>query len=118
MVSDRSKFTESGHNRRHRRPERLTQGRSAGASVAPRAPPSSARASVLRRADRLARELAARTGEGITEAVINALRERLERTKQIQPVGLAQRLLQIGRECAALPELDARSADEILRSAW
>jgi antitoxin VapB len=65
-------------------------------------------------ADRLARELAARTGEGITEAVIIALRERLERTKRRTPAGLSGRLLQIGRECAGLPELDERSADEIL----
>jgi antitoxin VapB len=65
-------------------------------------------------ADRLARELAARTGEGLTEAVINALRERLERTKRRTSAGLSDRLMQIGRECAELPELDARSADDIL----
>ncbi|HUS07361.1 MAG TPA: type II toxin-antitoxin system VapB family antitoxin [Bryobacteraceae bacterium] len=33
-------------------------------------------------ADRLARELAAQTGESLTDAVINALRERLERQRQ------------------------------------
>lgn len=33
-------------------------------------------------ADRLARELAELTGEGITEAVLNALRERLARVKK------------------------------------
>ncbi|MGD0474336.1 MAG: type II toxin-antitoxin system VapB family antitoxin [Candidatus Velthaea sp.] len=65
-------------------------------------------------ADRLARELAARTGEGITEAVIVALRERLERTKRARPTGLEEEILRISRECAALPELDARTADEIL----
>ncbi len=65
-------------------------------------------------ADRLARELAVRTGEGLTEAVINALRERLERTKRRTPRGLSQTLQRIGRECAALPELDTRDANEIL----
>ncbi len=65
-------------------------------------------------ADRLARELAARTGEGLTEAVIIALRERLERLRRIPNQGLATELLRIGRECADMPELDARSADEIL----
>jgi antitoxin VapB len=65
-------------------------------------------------ADRLARELAARTGEGITEAVIIALRERLERTKRARPSALKDEILRIGNECAALPERDARTADEIL----
>lgn len=65
-------------------------------------------------ADRLARELAHETGEGLTEAVIVALRERLERTRRSRRLGLAAELLRIGAECAALPELDARSADEIL----
>ena len=65
-------------------------------------------------ADRLARELAARTGEGITEAIITALRERLERTRRADDLGLAEEILRIGRECAALPERDARTADEIL----
>ncbi len=65
-------------------------------------------------ADRLARELAARTGEGITEAVIIALRERLERTKRARPTALKDEILRIGNECAALPELDVRTADEIL----
>lgn len=35
-------------------------------------------------ADRLARQLAASTGESITEAVSTALRERLERVHQLQ----------------------------------
>jgi antitoxin VapB len=65
-------------------------------------------------ADRLARELAARTGEGITEAIIVALRERLERTKRARPSALRDEILRIGNECAALPELDPRTADEIL----
>lgn len=65
-------------------------------------------------ADRLARELAHETGEGLTEAVIVALRERLARTRRSRRSGLAAEILRIGKECAALPVVDARSPDEIL----
>jgi antitoxin VapB len=66
-------------------------------------------------AERLAKALARKTGETITEAVINALRERLTREegrRSIPP--LENELLEIGRRCAALPDLDRRSPDEIL----
>lgn len=66
-------------------------------------------------ADRLARELAARTGESITEAVINALRDRLRREAGRARVRrLADELGRIGARCAALPVLDGRTADEII----
>jgi antitoxin VapB len=53
-------------------------------------------------ADALARELAERTGESLTEAVKRALRERLDRESgQTAAHGLSQRLLAIGRRCAA-----------------
>ncbi len=66
-------------------------------------------------AERLARELAERTGETITEAVIKALRERLTREEGRQLVpDLKEEILAIGRRCAALPDRDTRSADEIL----
>jgi antitoxin VapB len=66
-------------------------------------------------ADRLARELAARTGETLTEAVVVALRERLAReTGRTKSVALREELAAIRRRCAALPELDSRTADEIL----
>lgn len=67
--------------------------------------------------DRLAREVAALTGETLTEAVRKALAERLRRERQRRAphrAGLAQALKALGRECAALPELDTRSADEII----
>lgn len=66
-------------------------------------------------ADRLARELAALTGESLTEAVVLSLRERLDR-KRAQKDGrpLAERLMEIGRRCAGRPRLDDRSPDEIL----
>jgi antitoxin VapB len=66
-------------------------------------------------ADRLARQLASKTGETITEAVINALRDPLAREEGRASVGgLREELLAIGRRCAALPDRDTRSAEEIL----
>lgn len=51
-------------------------------------------------AHRLAQELAALTGETLTAAVTQALRERLERVRR-ERGDLAERLLAIGRDCAA-----------------
>jgi antitoxin VapB len=66
-------------------------------------------------ADRLARELARRRGENITDAVLAALREQLRREQaKIQPPGIAEDLLEIGRRFSALPVLDDRSDDDIL----
>ena len=66
-------------------------------------------------ADRLARELADLTGESLTEAVLNSLRERLQRERgKAYPVSLKEELRQIRERCSALPVLDDRSADEIL----
>ncbi len=64
--------------------------------------------------DRLARELAARTGETITQTVLNALRERLKREGAKSPLSLKDEIMEISRRCAALPDLDRRSADEII----
>jgi len=66
-------------------------------------------------ADRLARELAARTGETLTEAVVVALRERLAReTGRAGVIPMREELAAIRRRCASLPVIDSRSADEIL----
>jgi antitoxin VapB len=66
-------------------------------------------------ADRLAREVAARTGETLTTAVVVALRERLARLRGVPSRGrLREELRDIARRCAALPTLDERSNDEIL----
>jgi antitoxin VapB len=66
-------------------------------------------------ADRLARELAAATGETLTDAIINALRERLRRQRgRVRGPRLRDEIRAIRRRCAALPILDDRSADEIL----
>lgn len=65
-------------------------------------------------AERYVRELAAATGEGITTAIRKAAQERLERVRQGSPGRLAGQLLEIGARCAALPDQDRRSAEEIL----
>jgi antitoxin VapB len=66
--------------------------------------------------DRLAREVAALTGETLTDAVRAALKERLgrERLRRGQVNGLAEQLMALGRECAALPDFDTRTPEEIV----
>jgi len=66
-------------------------------------------------ADKLARTLANKTGETITEAVIQALRERLMREKgRRTSIQLKDELLEIGHRCAGLPDLDIRTPNEII----
>jgi len=60
---------------------------------------------------KLAEELARRTGESMTEAVTQALRERLERVQSSQRPGLAERLLAIGRDCASRLKEPYKSMD-------
>ncbi len=67
--------------------------------------------------DRLAREVARLTGESLTEAVRKSLAERLERERlrRGRPArGLAEKLNEIARHCAALPDIDTRSPEEII----
>lgn len=64
--------------------------------------------------DRLARDLAATTGESLTDAVSNALRERLERERGRRRPDMARRLRRLAEEVRALPVLDAREADDIV----
>ena len=59
-------------------------------------------------AHKLAQEIAALTGESLTAAVTEALRERLSR---LQRKGLAERLMAIGRECAAHMSEETRQID-------
>lgn len=65
-------------------------------------------------ADRLAREVAKATGETLTVAVIQSLRERPIRIKQGQRPHLSTEILKIGRRCAELPIQDTRSPEEIV----
>jgi antitoxin VapB len=62
-------------------------------------------------AHRLAREVASLTGESLTGAVTGALRERLERLRRERNGSLAERLLAIGKDCAAHLKEPFRSLD-------
>jgi len=66
--------------------------------------------------DRLAREVVSLTGESITDAVRTALAERLarERFRRGNHAGLAAQLSALGKSCAALPDIDPRSPDDIV----
>lgn len=67
------------------------------------------------RAELLARQVAATTGESLTDAVIHSLEERLERLKGRRSApDLVETLMAISRRCSSLPDLDTRDADEIL----
>jgi antitoxin VapB len=65
-------------------------------------------------ADRLAREVARATGETLTAAVVQSLRERLARVRRRRGPALAEEILKIGRRCARLAVKDRRAADEIV----
>jgi len=66
-------------------------------------------------AEKLARQVASETGESLTEAIIHSLEERLERLKGRRSApDLVATLMAISQRCSSLPDLDVRSADEIL----
>jgi antitoxin VapB len=59
----------------------------------------------------LAKQLAKLTGESLTTTVTKALRERLARLNAARGVGKAERLLMIGRDCAAHLKKPFRTID-------
>ena len=65
-------------------------------------------------ADRLARELAAETGETLTEAVETALRERLEREHARNAASMRARLARLAADAAAMRVADDRTPEEII----
>jgi antitoxin VapB len=67
-----------------------------------------------READRLAREVAKVTGESLTTAVVQSLRERLARLRRPRGRPLSEELLKIGRRCSRLPLQDRRPAEEVI----
>jgi antitoxin VapB len=65
--------------------------------------------------EELASALAKLTGETKTEAVTQALRERIQRVRRARAKRrLADELDEIALHCCTLPVLDRRSADEII----
>ena len=65
---------------------------------------------------RLAKELSERTGKSMTAAVVEALRERLDRLGRGRREEFVARILAIGRDCAAHipPEIRALNPDDML----
>jgi len=59
----------------------------------------------------LAQELAKVTGENMTTAVTEALRESLDRARSERGTALSDRLLKIGKDCAAHLKEPFRSVD-------
>ena len=67
------------------------------------------------KAEKLARELAAESGENITQAITRALEERLQRLRgRSAAIDLAEEIMKISRRCSKIPDRDQRSTDEIL----
>lgn len=67
------------------------------------------------KAEQLAREVAAESGESLTQAIIHALEDRLQRIKgRRRATDLVDEIMTVSRRCQALPDQDTRSADEIL----
>jgi antitoxin VapB len=67
------------------------------------------------RAEKLARQVAAESGESLTQAIIHALEDRLERLKGRRTTAdIAEEIMKISLRCRALPEKDQRTPDEIL----
>lgn len=66
-------------------------------------------------ADKLARKLAEKTGQSITNVVILALREKLLREQGKQaPIELKDALLEIGHRCATLPDKTSKPSQDII----
>lgn len=65
--------------------------------------------------EQLAREIAAKTGESLTGAIQKALEERLERlNNNRRSQALAAQIDDILQRVDAMPDLDARTPDEII----
>jgi antitoxin VapB len=65
--------------------------------------------------ERLARALSRLTGEGLTQTILQALRERHQRVRAARrEQRLVEDLTEIARRAASLPKRDRRSPDEII----
>lgn len=64
--------------------------------------------------DRLARALAAATGESLTEAIRRALRDRLDREAQRSRRGIGVDIRRIQERVSRLPVLDRRTPEKIV----
>ena len=66
-------------------------------------------------AERLAKELAREQGTTVTASVIDALEQALRRSRGRKSApSVRDAIVEISERCAALPDVDTRSAEEIL----
>ena len=67
------------------------------------------------RAEQLAKEIAAISGENITQVIIHALENHIERLRgsRLYP-DTVEEIMNISRRCKSLPDMDERMPDEIL----
>lgn len=66
-------------------------------------------------AEKLAREVSKISGENLTKTIIHALEEKLERLRgSRKAVNITEEIMSISKRCSSLPDIDNRSADEIL----
>ena len=67
------------------------------------------------KAEQLARQAAEETGCSITQVIIDALEEKLERLKGSRTADSTfEKIMAVSKRCSSLPDLDTRSPDEIL----
>jgi len=67
------------------------------------------------RAEELVRKVAAESGENLTQAIIHALEQRLERLRGRRTISdTAQEIMKISKRCSSLPDQDQRTPEEIL----
>lgn len=64
--------------------------------------------------DRLARELAAVTGESLTDAIRHALRDRLERESAASSRSIGAEVRRIQERLARLPVIDSSPPDQLI----
>jgi antitoxin VapB len=67
------------------------------------------------RAERLAKELARESGTTVTSSVIDALEQALLRVRGRKTApSVREAILEVSERCAALPDIDKRTPEEIL----
>ena len=67
------------------------------------------------RAEKLAREIVAMSGGNITQVIIKALEDQLERLQGRRTyTDIVKEIMTISNRCSSIPDIDERSPDEIL----
>lgn len=64
--------------------------------------------------DRLARDLAAKTGESLTNAIKHAIEERLVRESARTTISLADEIMEISRRASRIRPKSSATADEVI----